>query len=569
MLTNRVKIAGVVLILFLATALPARAAVYQWSATVDEVISRESKGHPRAFLWVPEACKRVRAIVIAPQNMQEEQLFQNAEFRQTLSDLDFAEIWIVPPMGTNDFRFDQGDDKILEHLLANLADCSGYTEIRTAPLVPLGHSATASWGWDIAAWNPQRTLAVLSISGMWPYFTSSYWGGRSVDSVPGMTTKGEFEIAGSLEKGWYAGLKGDFAKAHPHAAFTHVVEPGGDHFGASAGKVALIDLYLRKAAQYRLPPESSSDAPVTLRTIDPARSGWLYDGWHLDKPPAAPAAPVDQYKGARDQAYWAFDDEMARAIEEFQAAQRDKSNVLIGYRQKDGLVQPTPDHIEVHLKFEPVDDGLTFNLSGGFFDTVPATKDGKPASWQNNLAEGKRIVKQGDSIPHPTNEDDTFFIEPICGPVKQLSKNTFALRFGRVGFDNPKRSNSIFFNLRYPGDATYKRAVERAELRVPLKNNKGTPQTIDFPKLPDVKAAETTKPIQLAAKSSAGAKVYYYVREGPAEVDDDGLLTFTPIPPRAKYPVAVTVVAWQWGRSIPPLMQSAPPVEQTFMITGP
>src|SRR5512142_2467728 len=77
-----------------AGALPARAVVYQWSTPLEEVVSRESKGHPRAFLWIPERCQRVRAVVIADQNMEEEQLFGNAEFRKTLSDLDFALVWI-------------------------------------------------------------------------------------------------------------------------------------------------------------------------------------------------------------------------------------------------------------------------------------------------------------------------------------------------------------------------------------------------------------------------------------------------------------------------------------------
>jgi hypothetical protein len=55
-----------------------------------------------------------------------------------------------------------------------------------------------------------------------------------------------------------------------------------------------------------------------------------------------------------------------------------------------------------------------------------------------------------------------------------------------------------------------------------------------------------TKSLRLRARSDANAPVFYYVREGPAEVDGD-ILTFTKIPPRAKFPVKVTVVAWQWG----------------------
>src|SRR5271154_3359235 len=158
-----------ILFVFGPGEMPARVhgAVFQWSTTIDEVISRESKGHPRAFLWIPENCQRVRAVVIADQNMEEEQFFQDPEFRKTLTDLGFAEIWLAPAMGTASFRFDQGEGEILEKLLKTFADRSGYQELEFAPLVPTGHSATAGWGWDVAAWNPNRVLAVLSISGQW------------------------------------------------------------------------------------------------------------------------------------------------------------------------------------------------------------------------------------------------------------------------------------------------------------------------------------------------------------------------------------------------------------------
>lgn len=42
------------------------------------------------------------------------------------------------------------------------------------------------------------------------------------------------------------------------------------------------------------------------------------------------------------------------------------------------------------------------------------------------------------------------------------------------------------------------------------------------------------------------------------------------IPPgcqRAKFPVKLTVVAWQWGRPVEPRIQSARPVERTLLIT--
>ena len=76
---------------------------------------------------------------------------------------------------------------------------------------------------------------------------------------------------------------------------------------------------------------------------------------------------------------------------------------------------------------------------------------------------------------------------------------------------------------------------------------------------------QTKKPEQnrRCAASDAGTKIYYYVLEGPAEVDGD-VLKFTQIPPRAKFPVRVTVVAWQHG--LPGKIKSATPVARAFLI---
>jgi hypothetical protein len=57
------------------------------------------------------------------------------------------------------------------------------------------------------------------------------------------------------------------------------------------------------------------------------------------------------------------------------------------------------------------------------------------------------------------------------------------------------------------------------------------------------------------------------VREGPAQIDRD-VLRFTPIPPRSRFPVEVTVVAWQWGRSAAPKLKAATAVERTFSIVN-
>ena len=131
--------------------------------------------------------------------------------------------------------------------------------------------------------------------------------------------------------------------------------------------------------------------------------------------------------------------------------------------------------------------------------------------------------------------------------------------------NNTKRSREIWFAAVYPGDSSYKRSVQTASIQFPLRNEKGKDQTITFPPIGNQKLGAA--PVKLAAVSNAsGAVVHYYVREGPAKIANGDHLEFTPIPPRTNFPIKVTVVAWQWGRSINPLLKTAEPVKRSFHI---
>jgi hypothetical protein len=98
------------------------------------------------------------------------------------------------------------------------------------------------------------------------------------------------------------------------------------------------------------------------------------------------------------------------------------------------------------------------------------------------------------------------------------------------------------------------------------RNETGNEQSITVEEIADQKNDASS--LKLSANSSAGLPVQFFVREGPAEVDGETLKLLL-IPPRAKYPVKVTVVAWQWGRSAEPRVKMAAPVERTFSILAP
>jgi hypothetical protein len=74
--------------------------------------------------------------------------------------------------------------------------------------------------------------------------------------------------------------------------------------------------------------------------------------------------------------------------------------------------------------------------------------------------------------------------------------------------------------------------------------------------------------MELQAVSDSGLAVEYYVESGPAKVVD-GRLFVSELPARARVPIEVRVVAYQFGSGIAPRYKTAEPVVRTFRITRP
>lgn len=548
------KLRFIVFVLLLNSLAALHGADWQWSAEVDSINIGSSAEHPRAFLWIPPDCRHVRAIVFAQNNMIEEGILQHPDFRKTLSQLGMAEILVAPTFDTwqvasNNDSANKKFDALLEHL----ADESGYDELKFAPIVPMGHSAMASFPWNFAVWNPQRTLAILSVHGDAPQtkLTGNSkpnldWGDRNIDGIPGLMVMGEYEW-------WVDRLTPAiaFRARHPYAPIAVLCDAGHGHFDYSDELVRFLAMFIRKAANERLPANAPPGQTVPLKPIN-AGDGWLMDCYRRNERPRAKAAPFAKYAGDRSQAFWCFDREMATAAENFNP-QFGKLPQLVGFVQNGKIVDQTPNtHAQIFLKLPPLDDSLTFKLTGTFLDAVPRGE--QPAMW-TGLTNGTPLGHADDSVPVKLSR--------ISGPVEQLAPDTFAVRFNRLSISADRRMGDIWLLASHPDDTEYKSAVQQALLQIPFKLKDGAPQAITFPPIPNQKVG--IKCLKLNATSSSGAPVYFYVREGPADIDGD-ILTFTKIPRRAKFPVHVTVVAWQYGRTIPPKFQSAEPVEQTFNI---
>ena len=530
----------VLLSLFMQVAKVA-AAPWQWSVEIKELISEETNAHPSAYLWIPENCKQVRAVIIGQHNMTEETIFEHPEFRKNMDKLGIAEIWITPGI---DQRWDvtKGTQQIFETMMKNLSEISGYTELEFAPVIPIGHSAMATYPWNFAAWNPERTLAVLSIHGDSPrthltgYGRANLdWGTRTIEGIPSLMVMGEDE--------WWEDrliTSFDYRREYPNAPLSFLADAGHGHFDISDELIDYLSLFLKKAVEYRLPKHSLSDTQVQLIPVE-AKNGWLADRWRKNEKPTAEAASYDKYKGDKNHAFWYFDKEMADATEKYYANERGKTEQYIGFEQKGKLITFNPkSHVRMSPSFQPEADGVTFHLKAVYTDTL-------------------RNEYSKEHSTHPIR------MSRICGPVEVVNDTTFTVRFYRMGLDNPKRTGGICLMASVKQDHKYRSAVQQVEIRIPYRNKEGISQRIIFPKLSDVKAS--VKKISLNGTADSGLPVYYYVKEGPAEIKGDKLV-LTKIPPRAKFPVKVTVVAWQYGRSGEPKVQTAEAVEQSFYITA-
>lgn len=526
-------------------------AEWQWSVPVTAVVSDETGGHPQAFLWVPPSCNRVKALIVGQHNMCEETLFENPLFRREMEEAGIALVWISPIL---DFPWDvtNGCNDALLEALDSLAEVSGYSELAYAPIVPLGHSAMATFPWNFAAWNPERTLAVVSYHGDAPRTNLTGYGRanlewgrtRNIDGIPGLMIEGEYEW-------WEARVRPAlaFRMMYPQSCISFLCDAGRGHFDVSDRTARYIALFLKKALEWRL-PEMLGDGPVKLKQVNP-KDGWLAERWRrgddiegetrLPAPPRQPKrprpAPYGAYKGDPHDAFWYFDREMAELTESIYREERGKQPQYLCFVQDGKLLSyDEKAHQRVAASFLPEADGLTFCLKAVYTDST------------------YRSVTERHAAVSPT-------ITRICGPVKQLDDTTFRVSFYRMGLYNRKRTGSITLLAASPGDRHYKSTVQELSFNIPYRNTEGKRQCILFPGLPDVEFGIDT--LSLGATSDCGLPVSYYVKEGPAEVVDNKLV-FTSIPPRSRFPLKVTVVAWQYG--LTGRVQTAEPVERSFYI---
>ena len=430
--------------------------MYQWSVGLRGYVSQETGKAPVAYLWVPQGCQKVRAVILSQQNMTEEAIYKNPHFQAQMKALGVAMVWVAPAF-SNDWNPISGAQNIFEEMMSNLADQSGYAEIANAPIIPLGHSAQATFPWNFAAWNPNRTLCIISFHGDAPRTNlcgygrdNVEWGRhRNIDGIPGLMIEGEYEW-------WEARVNPAlaFRMMYPESCISFLCDTGRGHFDCGDRTVDYMAKFICKSLEQRLNDDG------TLRKICP-KDGWLVERFRSDMPGTDGSdkgkmpeevcksrphpAPYLQYQGDKHDAFWYFDQEMAELTEMLYQETAGKKPQYVGFEYQGGV-------IPYHEK-----------LQGGMQISIEACKPSAPIRLKAVYTDASHSCIP-TSHTHGTKKP---YIEVICGPLRKINDTTFEVIPYEAGWDNPRRSFTAWVVAVADADDIYKGAVQPLRIDLP------------------------------------------------------------------------------------------------------
>jgi len=273
---------------------------YQWSLPMPSPDFER-----RAYLWIPPNCKHVAGVVVGLQNMLEKLMFQNGDFREACAQANIAILYIAPGSVTIDkakepalalsFKDPKAAIAQLDQLLSDFANTSGYSELATAPLIPVGHSAATPFVWGMAYFDASRCIACIPYKG---------WFSGAVGTVPYLHVSSEWAEVGGPNWGttWLRNdrpslLKLRASKENPMIG--SYTELGNGHFAWQPNSGKILGLFIRKAAAARIAPDGTLK-PLAIESgvlVDPASLGTA----------TFKAYPYNDYPGDKSAAYWYLD----------------------------------------------------------------------------------------------------------------------------------------------------------------------------------------------------------------------------------------------------------------------
>ncbi|MCM1068072.1 MAG: hypothetical protein NC418_10925 [Muribaculaceae bacterium] len=364
----------------------------------------------KAYLRLPKGHKEVKALLYCHQNMTEEVLFRSELFCSRMDSLGVAMAFVQG--GSQNWDVADGCRERFEAIIKDFASGTEHPELASVPVIPFGHSAQATFPWNFAAWNPERTLCIISFHGDAPrtnlcgYGRANIeWGRtRNIDRIPGLMIEGEYEW-------WEARVRPAlaFRMMYPDSRISFLCDAGRGHFDLCEATQDYMARFIAKALADPRP-----DGGVYY-------SRWMEDG-------SESTDPHDMF--------WYQDEEMAALTKARYEATRGKKMQYVSARLGGKLL---PYDANSHIK-------ISADCPAGEFTVEPVFTD------EN---------RSGESNAHASVRPRVVL---ISGPAIQTGEYTFRFDPDYFG-DDPKRLwAGITICVEADGDDSYKPAVQEIRL---------------------------------------------------------------------------------------------------------
>ena len=366
------------------------------------------KGEPgdRACLRLPRGAKEVKALLYCHQNMTEEVLFRNRDFCSKMDSLGVAMAFVQ--QGSLNWDVTKGCQERFDSIIADFAAVTEHPEIASAPVIPFGHSAQATFPWNFAAWNPDRTLCVISYHGDAPRTNLCGYGGanvewgrtRNIDRIPGLMIEGEYEW-------WEARVRPAlaFRMMYPDSRISFLCDAGKGHFDLSPETMDYMARFIAKSLA-----EPRPEGGVY-------HSRWIEDGTESSNP---------------HEMFWYHDEEM---VNHTKARYKQSLGKRMQYVSAKINGEPVGYNPDSHVK-------MNINLKADEFTVEPFFSD----ESRTNLA-----------TDHATTRPRVVL---ISGPAIQTGEYTFKVDKDYFGEDPKRMWSGITLCIEADGDENYKSAVQ-------------------------------------------------------------------------------------------------------------
>ena len=372
----------------------------------------------RAYLRLPRGSKEVKAVLYCHQNMTEEVLFRSAKFCSWMDSLGVAMAFVQ--QGSQNWDVSVTDEEghtcqeRFETLMQDFARGTEHPELATCPVIPFGHSAQATFPWNFAAWNPERTLCVISYHGDAPrtnlcgYGRANVeWGRtRNIDSIPGLMIEGEYEW-------WEARVRPAlaFRMMYPDSRISFLCDAGKGHFDLCEETQRYMALFIAKALKN---PQSEG--------------GIYYSRWHADGTESCD--PHDQF--------WYQDEEMVHLTKARYQESHGKQMQYVSARIDGKLLAYDANR---HIKLNTTTNTSEFSVEPVFVNADHTALSSSHADVR------PRVVL-------------------ISGPAIQTGEYTFRYDPSYFGHDPKRLWTGITLCIEADGDDNYKSAVQELNIQI-------------------------------------------------------------------------------------------------------